>query len=55
MGIWGQITIFMAGDIYLLERIVMTKVGRIKARKVRVGRIKGFIGVGDGGKGKAEA
>ncbi len=32
----------------------MVRVGRIKARKVRVGRIKGFIGVRSGGKGKTQ-
>ncbi len=32
----------------------MVRVGRIKARKVRVGRIKGFIGVKGGSKGKTQ-
>ena len=32
----------------------MVRVGRIKARRVRVGRIKGFIGGSRGGKGEVE-
>lgn len=32
----------------------MVRVGRIKAKRVRVGRIKGFIGVGVGCKSKAK-
>ncbi len=31
----------------------MARVGRIKARRIRVGRIKGFTGVESGGKSKA--
>ena len=33
---------------------ILTRVGRIKAKKVRIGRIKGFIGVRVGCKGKIE-
>jgi len=30
----------------------MARVGRIKSRRVKVGRVKGFIGVCDGCEGK---